>query len=104
MEEEESIAYLSGAVCLSVLAAGILACYALRACRVPSTAIPDSWVFLLLGSGVAAILEFEASDRLERVVIAVDDSFAEIYFAALLPPVIFLAGLQLDLAGILISL
>lgn len=98
-EDEDSVAYLSGAVCLSVLSAGMLACYTLRACRVPPTVVPDSWVFLSIGACVAAVLEFGASRMLERVVLAVDASFADIYFAALLPPVIFHAGLELDLAG-----
>lgn len=98
-EEQDSIAYLAGAVCLTVLAIGILACYTLRAFRVPPTAVPDSWVFLLIGGGVAAMLEFGASRRLERVVLTADLFFADVYFAVLLPPVIFLAGLQLDLAG-----
>ena len=99
MEELDDIVYLSATVCLFVLISGILVCYTLRACRVPPTLVPDSWVFLLLGSGMAAILEFGASSMLERVVLAVDASFSGIYFAVLLPPVIFLAGLQLDLAG-----
>jgi NhaP-type Na+/H+ or K+/H+ antiporter len=99
MEESEDIAYLAASVCLCVLTLGVLVCYLLRACRVSVAFVPDSWVFLSIGVSTAAALEFGASKRLRLVVQAVDDSFSDIYFAALLPPVIFLAGLHLDLAG-----
>jgi NhaP-type Na+/H+ or K+/H+ antiporter len=86
------------AAVISVLLVGLLLVYALRFFRVQYASVPDSWIFLLIGATTAIILDFGSFNggSLEKVVAAIDESFSDIFFTVLLPPVVFQAGFELN--------
>ena len=87
--EREASSFLAIFVCLVLLVVGTLATYALRRSRVP---VPESWVYVALGAMLSTIIYSGASDQLKLIRETLHDSFSVIFFAALLPVIIFESG------------
>ena len=87
--EREASSFLAIFVCLVLLVTGTLATYALRRAKVP---VPESWVYVALGSLLSTIIYSGASEQLKLIRETLHDSFSVIFFAALLPVIIFESG------------
>jgi NhaP-type Na+/H+ or K+/H+ antiporter len=87
--EREASSFLAIFVCLVVLVIGTLITYALR--RTESR-LPSSWAYVALGSLLSTVIYSGASEQLRLIRETLHDSFSVIFFAALLPIIIFESG------------
>ncbi len=87
--EREASSFLAIFVCLLVLIVGTLSTHALRRARI---AVPEAWVYVLLGALLSTVIYSGASEQLRLVRETLHDSFSLIFFAALLPVIIFESG------------
>lgn len=91
-----TLIYTVISICTVTLACSLLIVYGLRHFKISPAVFPDSWVHLLVGGLISIILELGPIANLDLVVSKVTNSFEEIFFALLLPPVLFEAGLTLN--------